>query len=279
MPLRLTIVTVMILMLALFCGAQTQRQPEVVSPLGGKFYSQPDEKNVVAEAEKKLAADARNIELIIALGRAQATVWRFRDAIATYTRGIEMAPNNAMLYRHRGHRYITTRQFDKAVADMVHAAKLNEKDFDIWYHLGLAYYLKGRFDEAAAAYEKAFAVSEKDDSRIAASDWAYMSYRRAGDKMKATRALDRITPDMKVEENKSYFDRLMLYKGLKKETEILNDKMTDLEIATVGYGIANWNLYSGDKAKATELFQRITSGKYWPAFGFIAAETELTRMR
>ena len=84
---------------------------------------------------------------------------------------------------------------------------------------------------------------------------------------------------MKVEENKSYFDRLMLYKGLKKETEILHDKLTDLEIATVGYGIANWYLYNGDKAKAKELFQRITAGKYWPAFGFIAAETELTRMR
>ena len=184
-----------------------------------------------------------------------------------------------MLYRHRGHRYITTRQFDKAVADMERAAKLNDKDFDIWYHLGLAYNLKGRFADAAAAYEKAYAVSEKDDSRIAASDWLYMSYRRAGDKPGAARALDRITPDMKVEENKSYFDRLMLYKGLKKETEILSDKLTDLEIATVGYGIANWYLYNGDKAKAKELFQRITAGKYWPAFGFIAAETELTRMK
>lgn len=162
---------------------------------------------------------------------------------------------------------------------MERAAKLNDKDFDIWYHLGLAYNLKGRFEAAAAAYEKAYAVSDKDDSRIAASDWLYMSYRRAGDKTKAARALARITPDMKVEENKSYFDRLMLYKGLKKENEILNDKMTDLEIATVGYGIANWYLYNGDKVKAKELFQRITSGKYWPAFGFIAAETELARMR
>jgi hypothetical protein len=71
----------------------------------------------------------------------------------------------------------------------------------------------------------------------------------------------------------------MLYKGLKKKTEILHDKLTDLEIATVGYGIGNWYLYNGDKAKASEVFQRITSGKYWPAFGFIAAETELTRMR
>jgi tetratricopeptide (TPR) repeat protein len=268
-----------LLMIALACVAQTPGQPEATSPSGAKFFSQPDEKGVVAEAEKKLAADPKNIELIIALGRAQATVWRYRDAIATYTRGIEIDPTNAMLYRHRGHRFITTRQFDKAISDMERAAKLNDKDFDIWYHLGLAYNLKGRFEDAAAAYEKAYAVSEKDDSRIAASDWLYMSYRRAGNKTGAARALDRITPDMKVEENKSYFDRLMLYKGLKKETEILHDKLTDLEIATVGYGIANWYLYNGDKAKAKELFQRITAGKYWPAFGFIAAETELTRMR
>jgi tetratricopeptide (TPR) repeat protein len=268
-----------LLMLALACAAQTPGQPEAVSPSGAKFFSQPDEKGIVAEAEKKLAADPNNIELIIALGRAQATVWRYRDAIATYTRGIAIDPNYAMLYRHRGHRYITTRQFDKAIADMERAAKLNDKDFDIWYHLGLAYNLKGRFADAAAAYEKAYAVSEKDDSRIAASDWLYMSYRRAGDKTRAARTLDRITPDMKVEENKSYFDRLMLYKGLKKETEILHDKLTDLEIATVGYGIANWYLYNGDKAKAKELFQRITAGKYWPAFGYIAAETELTRMK
>ena len=268
-----------LLMIALACAAQTPGQPEAISPSGAKFFSQPDEKGVVAEAEKKLAADPKNIELIIALGRAQATVWRYRDAIATYTRGIEIDPTNAMLYRHRGHRFITTRQFDKAISDMERAAKLNDKDFDIWYHLGLAYNLKGRFEDAAAAYEKAYAVSEKDDSRIAASDWLYMSYRRAGNKTGAARALDRITPDMKVEENKSYFDRLMLYKGLKKETEILHDKLTDLEIATVGYGIANWYLYNGDKAKAKELFQRITAGKYWPAFGFIAAETDLTRMR
>lgn len=109
MPLLLTRVTATTFMLVLICVAQTQNQPEVISPLGEKFYSQPDEKGLVAEAEKKLAADPRNIELIIALGRAQATVWRFRDAIAAYTRGIEMDPNNAMLYRHRGHRYITTR--------------------------------------------------------------------------------------------------------------------------------------------------------------------------
>src|SRR5262245_34379915 len=78
-----------------------ETKPEIVSLLGVKHYAQTDEKAEVAAAEKKLAADPQNIELIIALGRAQAAVWRYQDAIATYTRGIATAPSNAMLYRHR----------------------------------------------------------------------------------------------------------------------------------------------------------------------------------
>jgi tetratricopeptide (TPR) repeat protein len=267
------------LMMVFSCVASAQTEPEVVSRSGAKFFAQPDEKNAVAEAEKKLAADPKNIELIIALGRAQAQIWRYRDAIATYTRGIEIDPANAQLYRHRGHRYISTRQFDRAVADLERAAKLNDKDYDIWYHLGLVHYLKGKFSRAASAYERCRAVADKDDSIVAVSDWLYMTYRRMKKEKEAAAVLDRITPEMKVVENKSYFDRLLFYKGLKKESDIITDKLTDLEIATVGYGIANWHLYNGNREKAKEVFQKITSGKYWPAFGFIAAEVELARLR
>jgi tetratricopeptide (TPR) repeat protein len=253
--------------------------PEYVSRSGEKYYAQPDEKNVVAEAARKLTADPKNIELIIALGRAQASVWRFRDAIATFTRGIEIDPKNAMLYRHRGHRYISTRQFDKAIKDLELAARLNDANFDIWYHLGLAYYLKGKFDKAAKAYEQCRAVADKDDSVIAVSDWLYMTYRKLEKGYEADGVLDRITLNMKVEENKSYYDRLLMYKGIKKESEVMRDDLTDLELATVGYGIGNWYLYGGDLAKAKALFRKVTGGKYWAAFGFIAAEAELARMK
>jgi tetratricopeptide (TPR) repeat protein len=259
--------------------AQTIGTPEYISPSGQKYYAQTDEKNVVAEAEKKLAAEPQNIDLLIALGRAQASVWRYRDAIATYTRGIAIAPKNAMLYRHRGHRYITLRMFDKAVKDLELAAKLNDRDYDIWYHLGLAYYLTSEFKKAAKAYERCRAVAVKDDSLIAVSDWLYMTYRRQEKEYEAAEVLERITLNMKVEENKSYYDRLLMYKKIKKESEIITDKMTDLDIATISYGVGNWHLCDGDKAKARAMFQKITDGKYWPAFGFIAAETELKRMK
>ncbi|MEW6211200.1 MAG: tetratricopeptide repeat protein, partial [Acidobacteriota bacterium] len=267
------------LIAALAFSTAAQTEPEVTSPLGAKFYSQPDDKNTIAEAERKLAADPRNIDLIIALGRAQAQLWRYRDAINTYTRGIEIDPRNAMLYRHRGHRYISTRQFDKATRDLERAARLNDKDYDILYHLGLVYYLKGRFDKAAVVYEKCRAVARDDDAVIAVSDWLYMTYRRMKKEREAASVLERITTAMKVVENKSYFDRLMFYKGLKTESDIVTDKLTDLEIATIGYGFGNWHLYNGNREKAKEYFQKIVGGKYWPAFGFIAAETELARMR
>lgn len=279
--LHLAVALVFILSFALVSRAQTPpAKPELISPLGGKFYAQPDEKGVVVEAKKKLAAEPQNVDLIIALGLAQASLWRYHDAIETYTAALKLAPSNAMLYRHRGHRYISTRQFARAVADLEKAAQLNDQDFDIWYHLGLAYYLTGDFAKAAAAYERCRVVSVSDEKLVAVSDWLYMAYRRLNQEKEATQVLARIKPGMESKENIVYYNRLLFYQGLKTESELLNkEKPSDTEIATVGYGLANWYLYTGQPAKAREYFERIVAGKAWNAFGFIAAETELVRER
>jgi tetratricopeptide (TPR) repeat protein len=278
--MRLLLTLLLAISLSLVAAAQ---EPEAVSLLGTKLFAQPDEKNEIAAAAEKLGADPKNIDLFIALGAVQAKFWRYREAIETYTRAIEIAPTDARLYRHRGHRYISTRQYGKAVADLSKAATLNDRDYDIWYHLGLAHYLRFDFGQAEEAYRRCMLAAQKsgsDDSIVAVSDWLYMTYRRSGRHEDAKEVLARITPEMKVKENKSYFDRLLFYKGLKKESEIVNvEKATDLEIATVGYGLGNWYLYNGDRAKAEEYFKKIVAGKYWPAFGFIAAETELARNR
>ena len=88
---------------------------------------------------------------------------------------------------------------------------------------------------------------------------------------------ERITPTMKVVEDKMYFALLLLYKGLKPESELLHDKLTGIEAATIGYGVANWHLYGGRRDRAGELFRKIVAGSEWAAFGFIAAENELAR--
>ena len=85
---------------------------------------------------------------------------------------------------------------------------------------------------------------------------------------------------MDIIENTAYHRRLLMYKGLIRPKELLDlEDATDLDLATLGYGLANWYLYNGDRQRAIEVFERVTSGPYWPAFGFIAAEVELARLR
>jgi len=56
-------------------------------------------------------------------------------------------------------------------------------------------------------------------------------------------------------------------------------KADDTTIATQGYGVGNYYLVTGDTTKAKEVFQKVISGGGWNAFGYIAAEVDLVRMK
>jgi tetratricopeptide (TPR) repeat protein len=152
--------------------------------------------------------------------------------------------------------------------------------FNVYYHLGLAHYLKGEFEPALAAYRECLKYSQGSDDRlVATSDWLYMTLRRLGRAEEAARVLQPITKDLKVIENHSYWHRLLLYKGEKTAEELLGPRDDGVELATYGYGVGNWYLYNGQREKALEVFRRVVAGPQWAAFGFIAAEAELARMK
>ena len=78
----------------------------------------------LAEAQKTLAANPTDAEAMIWVGRRFGYLWRFNDAIAMFSKGIALYPDNPKFYRHRGHRYISVRQFAAAQADFEKAAQL-----------------------------------------------------------------------------------------------------------------------------------------------------------
>ena len=78
------------------------------------------------EALQDYDSNPDDAEVIIWYGRRMAYLGRFQEAIKVYTKGIEKHPKDARMYRHRGHRYISTRQYDKAIVDFEKAAKLIE---------------------------------------------------------------------------------------------------------------------------------------------------------
>src|SRR5574341_1077231 len=117
---------------------------EYKSPAGVEYRSQRDT-GAIARAESALAADPRNIDRIIALGVAQSGVRQYREAIETFSRGLKIAPSNALLYRWRGHRYLSTRQLDRALDDLTRGARLDSTIYGIWYHLGIVKFARRDF--------------------------------------------------------------------------------------------------------------------------------------
>jgi hypothetical protein len=115
---------------------------------------------------------------------------------------------------------------------------------------------------------------------VATADWMWMTLMRLGRKAEAAKVLERITPKMDILENASYHRRLLMYKGLETPDALLDTaKADDTTIATQGYGVGNYFFVTGNPARAREVFQKVTSGGGWNAFGFIAAEADLARMK
>ena len=82
----------------------------------------------------------RTFRKIIDLGVAQSGARQFREAIATFTRGLDFEPTNALLLRWRGHRYLSVREFDRAFADLTRGGAIDSTIYGILYHLGVVQY-------------------------------------------------------------------------------------------------------------------------------------------
>ena len=276
---------------------------QAVSVLTGEPLVAPEPAEAVLErletARSDYEADPDKADNIIWYGRRTAYAGDYRGAIEIYSEGIEKFPDDARMYRHRGHRYISIREFDRAIADLEKASQLiegteNEIEPDglpnalnipvsslhgnIWYHLGLAYYLKHDWDNAYRAYKAGFDAGRNDDNRVSTTHWLYSILRRKGDP-DAARVLDAITPDMNIIENFSYHNLCLFYKGEMTLEELIGDSDSSPAGDAVMYGAANWHYYNGETDKAEEMFREIVAGPGWSSFGYIAAEVDLAASR
>jgi tetratricopeptide (TPR) repeat protein len=246
------------------------------SPAGVDYYSQADT-GAIARAQAALAADSQNVEKIIQLGVAQSSARQFREAIATFTRGLSIAPNNALLLRWRGHRYLSVREFDRAMNDLTRGSKLDSTIYGIWYHLGIVRFARGDFTGAVDAFTRAQPRAPDAGELAGSTDWLWMSLMRAGRKSDAQAMLAR-KPDSLAVTN-AYARRLQLYRGEIKPDEVFAPADTaDIQVATLSYGVGNWFLVQGDTTRARTWFERSIKSGGWPAFGFIMSEVELERL-
>jgi tetratricopeptide (TPR) repeat protein len=252
-------------------------------------------------AEKKYKTDSLNDENIIWYGRRLAYLGYYKEAIAIYTKGIKLHPTNARFYRHRAHRYITLRCYDNAIADLKKAIDLikdqideieedgipNARNFptstlhtNIYYHLGLAYYLKGDNRQALLAWEKCLDIADNDDMKVATLNWINITLRKMGRQKDADHHLLDVTKELIIIENHDYYDILVMYQsGDDSKLVEKTQNQQSVSNATLGYALGTYYQLKGNQGKAKELFEKVVAGNQWSSFGFIAAETELAKMK
>ena len=243
-------------------------------------------------AQKIYFNNEDNSESLIWYGRRAAYLGYYQKSIDLYSEGIKKYPEDARFYRHRGHRYISTRQYDKAIKDFRKAIRLIDEKVDqiepdglpnkkniplttlngnIWYHIGLAYYLTNDMNNALKAFSNRSVSHKYDDNIVSSAHWLYMINRRLGDIEGADRIIDKVNSEMDIIENMSYHQSCLFYKGELKESEIIID-----DVAL--YSLANWYMYQkNDTINAKKYYQKLLKNGNPYSFAFIAGESDWIR--
>tara|TARA_B100000945_G_scaffold156433_1_gene125469 strand:+ start:68 stop:979 length:912 start_codon:yes stop_codon:yes gene_type:complete len=243
-------------------------------------------------AQKIYFNNEDNSESLIWYGRRAAYLGYYQKSIDLYSEGIKKYPDDARFYRHRGHRYISTRQYDKAIKDFRKAIRLIDEKVDqiepdglpnkkniplttlngnIWYHIGLAYYLTNDMNNALKAFSNRSVSHKYDDNIVSSAHWLYMINRRLGDIEGADRIIDKVNSEMDIIENMSYHQSCLFYKGELKESEIIID-----DVAL--YSLANWYMYQkNDTINAKKYYQKLLKNGNPYSFAFIAGESDWIR--
>ena len=251
----------------------------------------------LATAQAALAKAPHDRDAAVWVARRLGYLGRYREAIDVLTEALVDHPGDAFLLRHRGHRWITLREFGKAAADLERAAVAcrlvpdeiepdgrpsdrpphSSLHYNVHYHLGLALFLCGDFALAERAWLDCLAVVWNDESRVAVTHWLWCVRSRLGDKAGAAAVVAPIRPDMDVVDNKGYHQLCLFYAGKLRREDIVAPKGS--AGAVLAFGLAHQALVLGAREQARREFEMLAKSDGWTAFGVIAAEADLARLR
>jgi tetratricopeptide (TPR) repeat protein len=261
--------------------AQAQTPAQQAFAEANAAFDKRENDKALAAYERAIQLESNNPDFHVGRAKALARLARHAEAVEECSAALRLKPDSPIALRDRGHYFINLHRVKDAIPDLKRAEKLDKKDREIYYHLGLAYYIARDFRHAVPAWQSCLSLASKDDDVVSCSAWLYPSLVRAGGHEAETKkVLERITPEMKPKENTAYFDRLMLIKGATTEEEVAKTMDKDgVSKPTVCYSIGLWHLLNGRHSRAKEYFEKAASAEIKYAFGAVAAEAELKRLK
>jgi len=101
---------------------------------------------------------AQDIDKYVETGNKFFFEGKYPEAIKSYEKGLELAPDNGELWLQKGLAYRSLNKYDIAFSCYNKAIEINPKDFiickDAWLYKGDALLAQEKYEEAIECYEK-----------------------------------------------------------------------------------------------------------------------------
>ncbi|MBM3996294.1 MAG: tetratricopeptide repeat protein [Planctomycetes bacterium] len=248
--MKITVATV--LMLVIVGSARAQTAEEI-----GKAASDAYHEKKIDEAYRHLNAGIakypKNLDLRELRAELNERVDKFGDAVADWTRIIELDKDRPRAYQMRGLVQFKAGRIKESIADFdVYIERVPKAKISHWQR-GISYYYAGQYENGRKQFE---GYQDYDDSDVENAVWRFMCMVRVDGIAKARKAMLKIGDDKRVPMRQVYD----LYKGDLKPADVMaaanagevspEDRNKRLFYAHLYVGIYHDLL--GDKKKAFE---------------------------
>ena len=126
------------------------QQPNTAIPAGAG--SPTDYTQRIAQAEKVVAQDPKNLNAWISLGNDYFDTEQAQKAIDAYAKALEIEPNNPNVLTDQGVMYRKVGWYDKALANFEKAGKIDPNHLQSLYNAGIVYAVDMKQPEKATPY-------------------------------------------------------------------------------------------------------------------------------
>ena len=96
------------------------------------------------------------------LGLAQSALGRHNEALGSFERALQLVPNDAQLWWHKGMAFIAMNAFFEALPCFEQASKLDPRHADAAHKCGFILHAQKRFDEALVHLDRSVALQPRD---------------------------------------------------------------------------------------------------------------------
>lgn len=130
-------------------GSKNQQTTQTITPGSG---TPVDYERRIAEAEKVVAQDPKNLSAWLSLGNDYFDTEQSQKSINAYSKALEIEPNNPNTLTDQGVMYRKVGWFDKAIANFEKAQQIDPNHLQSLFNIGIVYFTDLKQPEKSKPY-------------------------------------------------------------------------------------------------------------------------------